>query len=434
MTKKYQSWGMYPKVEQDDICLTDRYQNLPADCPSMLPFGNGRSYGDSCLNADGLVVDTRYLNNFISFDSALGLLRCEAGLLLSEILELVVPQGWFLPVTPGTKYVTVGGAIANDVHGKNHHVAGTFGCHVKRFELLRSDGERLCCSPTEHVDFFAATIGGLGLTGMIVWAEFQLQRITSSDMDMECIKYDSLEDFFLLSAESDLDYEYSMAWVDCTAKGSKLGRGHFLRGNHANTGGLQATEQAFSLSVPVVPPVSLVNSLTLRVFNTLYYERQRQSSVKNTSHYESFFYPLDWVLRMNRIYGPNGFQQYQCVIPRQQSEDAIREILTAISFSGMGSFLAVLKVCGDIDSPGLMSFPKCGTTLALDFSNNSSKTAALFKVLDEILIAAEGRLYPAKDAHMSGELFKSCYPNWGEVCRLKDPNFSSSFWRRVMQE
>ncbi len=431
---KYTSWGCYPKIDQRGVCLADKRGELPATPESFLPYGNGRSYGDSCLNAEGLVVSSQALNHFISFDPQSGLLVCEAGVKLNEILKLVVPHGWFLPVTPGTKFVTVGGAIANDVHGKNHHLEGTFGCHVKSFELLRSDSQRLLCSRDQNAEYFAATIAGLGLTGMITWAEIQLKRVPNPAIKMENIKYQTLNEFFEISKDSDQDWEYTMAWVDCIASGSRLGRGHFTRGNHA--GAHQASPKASSktLQVPLTPPISLINPLTLKAFNWAYYERQRQHTKSAISHYEPFLYPLDSINDWNRIYGRKGFLQYQCSVPETHSYDAIKELLGRIASAGFGSFLAVLKVFGDKPSPGLLSFPSPGATLALDFPFVEGKTLALFKQLDDVVVEAGGRIYPAKDAHMSAELFQQFYPNWRELEVLRDPKISSSMWRRVTQE
>ncbi len=434
MSSTFKPWGMYPNVDQHGVYLKDRHQPLPSEAASILPFGNGRSYGDSCLNEEGDVLSTRHLNHFMDFDKETGVMRCESGVLFSEILEVIVPQGWFLPVTPGTKYVTVGGAIANDVHGKNHHVAGTFGCHVRQFELLRSDGQRMVCSAQQNKEYFQASIGGMGLTGMITWAEFQLKKITNSAIEMETIKFARLEDFFELSAESDEDYEYTMSWVDCIATGDKLGRGHFMRGNHASAHLSGPAIKLPKFQVPLTPPVSLVNGLTLKAFNVLYYERQRERSVKTISHYDPFFYPLDSILNWNRIYGRKGFLQYQCVVPKESSREAMGEILRRISSSGFGSFLAVLKVCGDIESPGWLSFPMPGATLALDFPYVENKTLKLFETLDDIVINAAGRIYPAKDAHMNARLFKQFYPLWEKMLEYKDPKFSSSMWRRVTEE
>lgn len=432
----YTSWGRVMHVEHDAVSLQSRFDLLPknvGDSLTYLPYGNGRSYGDSCLNAGGISLTTRTLDRFISFDPCTGVLRCEAGILLSEILHLIVPQGWFLPVTPGTRYVTVGGAIANDVHGKNHHRKGTFGCHVSRFELLRSDGKRLICSNSENIGYFAATIGGLGLTGLVTWAELQLQRVGNSWIDMETIRYESLNEFYSLCEESDQDYEYTVSWVDCSGKGKRFGRGLFMRGNHAPAVTVPGRYSSKTRAFPFVPPVSLVNPLTLKLFNTFYYHKQLQKEIRLVQHYEPFFYPLDGILEWNKMYGPRGFYQYQCVVPTQSGREAISELLNEISKSGQGSFLAVLKVCGDRRSPGMLSFPLPGVSLALDFPNGGRKLHLLLSRLDEVVKSAGGRLYPAKDGRMPGHLFRVGYPNLPDFSNFIDPRFSSSFWRRVME-
>jgi len=430
------SWGRVLRVEHVVASLANRFDSLPnlaSDSQTCLPYGNGRSYGDSCLNVGGVSLKTRALDRFISFDPSSGRLCCEAGVMLSEILRLIVPQGWFLPVTPGTRFVTVGGAIANDVHGKNHHVTGTFGCHVARIELLRSDGQRLICSDTVNADYFAATVGGLGLTGLITWAEIQLHRIANPWVDAETIRYESLDEFFDLCAESDRDYEYTVSWVDCAGKGERLGRGLLMRGNHAPAGTVLGKYSPKTIIFPFAPSVSMINSLTLKAFNTAYYHKQLQKKNRQIQHYEPFFYPLDGILEWNRMYGSNGFYQYQCVIPSQCGKEAISDLLKEIAQSGMGSFLAVLKVCGNIQSPGMLSFPLPGVSLALDFPNRGEELHQLFSQLDSIVNSAGGRLYPAKDGRMSGELFRSGYPRWQEFANYIDPRFSSSFWRRVME-
>ncbi|WP_347986879.1 FAD-binding oxidoreductase [Methylomonas sp. AM2-LC] len=430
------SWGRVLTSEQSLISLTDRSNNLP-NLPEMaenfLPYGNGRSYGDSCLNSGGAALLCRSLNRFINFDTVNGVLSCEAGVLLAEILTLVVPQGWFLPVTPGTRFVTVGGAIANDVHGKNHHRTGTFGRHILGLELLRSDGQRLFCAPDQNQAYFAATIGGLGLTGVISYAQLQLQRIRSPWVSTETIRYDNLDDFFELCDASDQDYEYTVSWVDCAGTGKRLGRGLFMRGNHAPAGELK-NYQSKTRTFPLVPPISMINALTLKAFNTAYYYKQIPRQSRQIQHYEPFFYPLDGLLEWNRMYGPRGFYQYQCVIPTATGKAAITDLLTAIANSGMGSFLAVLKLCGDVKSPGMLSFPLPGVSLALDFPNRGAKLHQLFERLDTIVSQAGGRLYPAKDGRMPGSLFRSGYQNWQAFSTYIDPQFSSSFWRRVMED
>ncbi len=400
----------------------------------MLPYGNGRSYGDSCLNDGGTLLHARSLDRFIRFDASTGLLECEAGVLFSEILDLVVPQGWFLPVTPGTKFVTVGGAIANDVHGKNHHRAGTFGRHVTELELLRSDGSRMVCSADLHPDWFAATVGGLGLTGLITRARVQLRKIAGPWMSCEVHRFEDLAGFFRLSEQSDRDYEYTVAWVDCVSKGKGLGRGLFTRANHAPAHpDARPPSPGRRPNVPLTPPFSLINPLSLRVFNTLYYHRQRKEVSRATTHYEPHFYPLDGIGSWNRIYGPHGFMQYQCVVPPREAQACTEALLDAIAASGEGSFLAVLKQFGDVRSPGLLSFPRPGTTLALDFPNRGHSTLSLLNRLDEIVAAAGGAVYPAKDARMSADSFKRYFPDWEFFSHYIDPGFSSSFWRRVTE-
>ena len=344
-------------------------------------------------------------------------------------------------VTPGTQFVTVGGAIANDVHGKNHHRAGSFGNHVLAFELARSDGTQMVCTPTQNADWFAATIGGLGLTGAIVWATLQLRRVGGADVESETVRFHSLEEFFELSAASEADYEYTVSWIDCAFGGKRLGRGLFNRGNHAassasDSGASPQGDRGLSreLRVPFSPPISLINVLTLKTFNTAYFHRQRSDRVRLVQHYRPFFYPLDAVLEWNRIYGPKGFYQYQCVVPEADVLANVRKLLETIAASGMGSFLAVLKQFGGMPSRGLLSFPQAGTTLALDFPNRGARLHRLFEALDRIVLDAGGRLYPAKDGRMGPAIFKAGYPRWREFVDYVDPRFSSGFWRRVMAE
>jgi FAD/FMN-containing dehydrogenase len=434
MSNAGQSWGRYPHTTQQILTVADRHQPLQATIAPCLPYGNGRSYGDSCLNDGGVLLHTRGLDRFIAFDPATGIICCEAGVLFAEILDISVPQGWFLPVTPGTRYVTVGGAIANDVHGKNHHRAGTIGHYVTELELLRSNGQRLRCSEKQNATWLAATVGGLGLTGLITYATLQLRRIKGPWLAVENHRLHNLTDFFSLSAESDRDYEYIVAWVDCAAKGRKLGRGLLSRANHAPAcPEEQPRKPSRRLRVPVAPPISLINPFSLRAFNALYYHRQRKDVVHAVSHYEPFFYPLDAVGDWNRLYGPRGFLQYQCVVPPDVAKDTIPELLRIISAHGEGSFLAVLKQFGKRPSIGLLSFARPGVTLALDFPHRGKSTFDLLDQLDNIVTAARGAVYPAKDAHMSGPSFRQYFPQWEIFRTFVDPGFSSSFWRRVME-
>jgi FAD/FMN-containing dehydrogenase len=430
------SWGNVIHAEHVLLRLHSRLDPFPDTPPlqSILPYGNGRSYGDSCLNVGGALLQTRSLDRFISFDTNTGVLACESGTLLADILHLAVPAGWFLPVTPGTRLVTVGGAIANDVHGKNHHRTGTFAQCVRRMELVRSDGQRLSCSSSENPEWFAATAGGLGLTGLITCAEIQLRRIPGPLMEVETIRFGNLDEFLAVCAESDRDFEYTVAWIDCLGRGRQLGRGLLQRANHAPTPpGMKRVRLPRRLNVPFTPPFSLVNNVTLRVFNTLYYHRQLRKRSRGIQHYESFFYPLDGILRWNRLYGPRGLYQYQCMVPQAGGRDAVAALLDTIARSGQGSFLAVLKVFGSVRSPGLLSFPGEGITLALDFPNRGERLEELFLQLDAIVRGAGGRLYPAKDGRMPGAMFRSGYPRWSEFARFIDPRSSSSFWRRVTE-
>ena len=429
------SWGNVIRAPHMLFGLTSRYDGFPVapDNTTVLPFGNGRSYGDSCLNVGGALLQTRSLDRFMHFDRDTGVLACEAGVLLGEILQLVVPAGWFLPVVPGTCYVTVGGAIANDVHGKNHHHAGTFGRHVRRFELLRSNGARLNCSPAENPEWFAATVGGLGLTGVVTWAELQLRPIPGPHLDVESIRFSHLNEFFSLCGESERDFEYTVAWIDCLGRGKHLGRGLLQRARHAATSS-SGPVTSRKLSVPFPLPISLVNGLSLRVFNTLHYHRQWARQKRSSQYFQSFFFPLDGILHWNRLYGPTGFYQYQCVVPNSAGREATAELLEAIAHSGLGSFLAVSKRFGAVDSPGMLSFPRAGVTLALDFPNRGARVKQLFETLDRIVTRAGGTLYPAKDGRMPGALFRGGYPRWQEFSQYIDPACSSSFWRRVTED
>lgn len=431
LTTAIASWGRYPQVAQHSQRLAWSCEPLPRPGSALLPFGLGRSYGDSCLNDQHTLLLTRGLDRFLAFDRKNGLLRCESGVSLAEILALVVPHGWFLPVTPGTKFVTVGGAVANDVHGKNHHRAGSFGNQLRAFELLRSDGRRLRCAAEENADYFTATIGGLGLTGLITWVELQLKPIVSPLIEHEVIRFSGLAEFFALSLQSAESHEYTVAWIDCLASGNALGRGHFIRGNHATTGAPLRPSKPPWLTIPCNLPRRTLNPLTLHAFNRAYYWRQPRKSKHRRSHYDPFFYPLDAVNHWNRLYGRPGFFQYQCVVPFAEGPGPIQEILAAIAAARQGSFLAVLKTFGSIPSRGLLSFPRPGVTLALDFPNRGAATLNLFTRLDALVGQAGGALYPAKDARMSPAIFRLSFPRLEQFIPFLDPSFSSTFWRRV---
>jgi L-gulonolactone oxidase len=397
----------------------------------LLAIGLGRSYGDSGLNPHGAVIDMAKLDRAIAFDPQTRLLRAEAGISLDTLLKILVPRGFFLPVTPGTRFVTLGGAVANDVHGKNHHSAGTIGRWVRRVALIRSDASTVELGPDDNTGLFAATIGGLGLTGVIVWVEIEVLPIASALMEVETIPFSGLDEFFRLAAESDNAFGYTVAWVDCLASGNTLGRGIFSRARHAAVGSLEAGETRRGPTLPIDLPGFALNGLTVRAFNEIYYRRARRRAGQATIPYTPFFYPLDAIGNWNRMYGRRGLYQYQSVVPLTTARDATKAMLEAIAASGEGSFLAVLKTFGDKISPGILSFPREGTTLALDFSNRGASTLALMDRLDRIVRDAGGRLYPAKDGRIPPQMFRSGYPNWQEFTRHVDAAFSSHFWQRV---
>jgi FAD/FMN-containing dehydrogenase len=428
----YTSWGRLPGAPHTARGLVSRTAALPLGAGDRaLPFGNGRSYGDSC-HSDGVLLDTRGLNAVIAFDAATGVLRCEPGLLLSELFRVIIPAGWFVPVTPGTQFVTIGGAIANDVHGKNHHAKGTFGRHVRSFELLRSDGSRRICSPTENADLFGATIGGLGLTGLMTWAEIQLIPIKSSLIDQEILPFGRLDEFLDLARQSDAGFDYSVAWIDSLAAKKNLGRGLFIRGNHANEPGpLVAGPGKARLGVPLTPPLPLINRLTLTGFNALYWRQTMGRPKRARIPYTPFFYPLDAISGWNKLYGPKGLMQHQSVVPMTDGIAVVRELIERTQRARIGSFLTVLKVFGDVPSPGLLSFPQPGLTLTLDFPNAGPAVLRLLDDLDATTVAAGGRVNPYKDARMSPATFAASFPNHQALTPFIDPAFSSRFWTRV---
>jgi FAD/FMN-containing dehydrogenase len=394
-----------------------------------IAYGMGRSYGDVCLNPGGLLWSTAGLDHFIAFDEATGVLTCEAGVLLEDIQENFIRRGWTLPVTPGTRQITIGGAIANDVHGKNHHVAGSFGDHVRRIRLFRTDGETIDCAPSEHSGWFSATVGGMGLTGLIVEAELQLKRIDGPWLDTETLAYGNLDEFFALSDASETDWEHTVSWVDGLS--GEWGRGIFMRANPV--GGERPGPRKVTLSVPFTPPVSLAHPGILRCFNAVYYKFKKYRAGRAVAHNVPFLYPLDNIREWNRAYGPEGFFQYQSVIPRETGKDAVHAMLDEIVRAREGSFLAVLKTFGKRDAVGMMSFPRPGVTLAMDFPNRGARTRALFERLDAIVMQAGGRLYPAKDARMPKSLFEAGYPRLEEFLKYRDSGIASGLSRRLME-
>ncbi len=426
------SWGRYPKVVHQRIHRPAWNDQLPeilegAAPGSLLPYGLGRSYGDSCLNRGRELIDCCRLNRILGFDESTGLLRCEGGVSLADIIDVFLPKGWFLPVTPGTRFVTVGGAIANDVHGKNHHCAGSFGAHVRQIGLHRSNDGLVLCNSEHNSDMLRATIGGLGLTGVVAWADLQLKRVAGPWMDAELVPFRSLNSFLALSAESNDRFEYTVAWLDCFA-GKKL-RGIFFRGNHAAERG-NDFHPKHGPKLPFALPAWMLNRYSVKAFNAAYYRIHAARKGAGLVAYDSFFYPLDSMRQWNLLYGRQGFLQYQCVIP-ETNLAAFEELLARIAGSGMGSFLGVLKQFGSALPAGMLSFPRPGLTIALDFAMRGERTLQLMESLDEIVLQSGGALYPAKDARMSPALFEASFPRWHGFVPYIDPKMSSSFWRRV---
>ncbi|MWV10982.1 FAD-binding protein [Pseudomonas sp. R-28-1W-6] len=401
-------WGRYPTIDASlaqPATLSAARDSL-AGLASLIPRGMGRSYGDSALAEQ--IVGTRQLRHLRSFDENSGQLDCDAGITLSELLDVFVPRGWFIPVTPGTKFVSIGGAIAGDVHGKNHHLHGCFSECVDSIELLLADGSLICCSRSEHPELFNATCGGMGLTGLIVGAQLRLRRIESAYIAQTTHKAANLEEVVALF-DTHSAATYSVAWIDCLASGKALGRSLLMLGEHAHDGELSLAPKP-TLSVPLDMPSVLLNRYSVQAFNELYYQRIRQVESQQRVAYESFFYPLDGIGQWNRLYGKRGFLQYQFVIPKAVGLEGLRAILQRIAASRRGSFLAVLKAFGAAND-NLLSFPVEGYTLALDFKYEAG-LLELLSELDAMVLAYDGRLYLCKDARMSEATFKHSYPNW----------------------
>ncbi len=439
MTDKYRSWGFATASRQRAIVprWAPEIEQFPKAQEqwgnhSRLAFGRGRSYGDSCLNSAGYLVDTSALSRFIHFDRETGNLSAEAGITLGQILDLVIPAGWFLPVSPGTRYATLGGAIANDVHGKNHHVDGTFGRFVSRLSVHRSNGQTVDCSPRSRSDLFNATIGGLGLTGVITRASLHLIPITSDQLAVRFDRFRGIDQFMSLSSGCHDSHQYSVAWLDCVSRGKNFARGVFMSANHLDERTtLDLTRTRKRIGIPFSLPSRILNKYTIGAFNSAYYLAHKPRHARTVcQHYKSFFYPLDAIGNWNRIYGTRGFHQYQFVVP-PGAESVLETLLKKIVSSGAGSFLAVLKEFGTIKSPGLLSFPRPGLCLALDFADRGDATVQLIRALDLQVREAGGAAYPAKDRLMPAESFRAYFPRLNEFLPHVDPESSSDFWRRV---
>lgn len=405
---KLSGWGGYPKIESE-IWTLDSGNGLQEKLCSLsregqwISYGLGRSYGDSALNRK--VLFTGRFNKILGFDEEKGVLNCESGLSLAEISQAFLSRGWFLSVTPGTKFVTVGGAIASDVHGKNHHNQGCFSSCVLNIDLLLPNGEVISCSREENQEFFRATCGGMGLTGAILTATIQLKKVESAYIDQEIVKTRNLEQVFE-QFEQNRHWTYSVAWIDCLAKGDNLGRSLLILGEHSKNKKMRHETKKTS-NIPIHLPEFILNSWSVSCFNSLYYHKVLKNRINSSVSLESFFYPLDGIKNWNRLYGRKGFTQYQCVLPKQSSYTGLKKIIQNIADSGLGSFLAVLKLLGPENS-NYLSFPMEGYTLALDFKIEN-RLFPLLNRLDQIVNEHGGRLYLSKDARMSSEMMGNGY-------------------------
>ncbi|MBS1550068.1 MAG: FAD-binding oxidoreductase [Bacteroidetes bacterium] len=408
--QKVTNWGNFPIVEkvlksEDSV---EKIKDFVLNNNEVIARGNGRCYGDASLGEN--IFSTKRLNKFIGFNRLDGVIECESGVLLSDILEISVPYGFFLSVTPGTKFVSIGGAIASDVHGKNHHAEGCFSESLISFKLMNENGKVLLCSRNQNADVFWATIGGMGLTGIILSATIQLKKIETAYIRQESIKAENLDEIFQLFDESE-DWTYTVAWIDCLQKGKNIGRSILMRGEHATLNELPSTlaknplklKKKWMPAVPFYFPGFVLNAFTVKLFNWAYFNKQRTKIVKNFIDYETFFYPLDAVENWNKIYGKKGFIQYQMVIPKEKGKQGMKAILETIANSGNGSFLAVLKLFGKNNPNAYNSFPLEGYTLALDFKVNK-KLPTLVRQLDEIVEQFGGRIYLTKDSMSKASL------------------------------
>lgn len=410
-------WGNFPVVDAvetypDTVSNLKNFLRVNSDF-SGITRSMGRSYGDSALSQR--IINTRYLNHILAFDEASGVLECSAGVTLAEILDVIIPKGWFLPVTPGTKYISIGGAIASDVHGKNHHQAGCFSNYVESFRIMLANTDIVTCSKNTNAELFRASCGGMGLTGIILDARLQLTPINSSYITETTLLARDLAHALELF-ELHNDATYSVAWIDCLARGKHMGRSLLMLGEHAQEGKLEICNPG-TRTVPFRFPGFVLNRFSAQMFNSLYYYRGRKRKVENTLSYDSYFYPLDRLLDWNRIYGKHGFVQYQFVVPKETGLEALSSVLTHITESNRGSFLSVLKAFGDANE-NYLSFPTRGYTLALDFKMDSGLLDFL-NSLDKIVLDYNGRIYLAKDARMNEHTFKAGYPNWEQFMEVR---------------
>ncbi|HXD34514.1 MAG TPA: FAD-binding oxidoreductase [Pyrinomonadaceae bacterium] len=441
-TIELSGWGRYPKRVCTVVSPDTVSGAVPPSTGSMIPRGQGRSYGDAALLDDGLVMLTEQLTELDSFDESTGIIKAQAGTTLAQLIDKFLPRGWFPAIVPGTKFVSLGGCVAADIHGKNHHRDGAFGAHVNELEIVLADRARVSCSPQKNADLFWATVGGMGLTGIITEVSFKLVPVQSSYLAVEHHQTKDLDASFKVLLDAAWDDHYTVAWIDCLAKGGELGRSVLMRGHHAAPEELTKKLQANPYSKPHRQrnlgfdfPSWTLNSLSMKAFNELYYRLQGRKQAGFIADYESFFFPLDRIGNWNRIYGKRGFVQYQCVIPLKEAYEGMRALLEALAAARRSSFLSVLKRFG-AEGKGLLSFPFEGYTLTLDLPVSDPELFPFLDRLDEIVLRHGGRVYLAKDARLSAASFRAMYPRYPEWLKIKkriDPEgcFDSDLARRL---
>ena len=413
MKKVISNWGLFPQKEAEffEPNSIEELIELVNENDMVIARGNGKCYGDASLSKR--IISTLNLNRILHFDERNGIIKCQSGVLLSTILEEIVPKGFFLPVTPGTKFITIGGAFASDIHGKNHHVEGVFSDHVEEITLINELGELVALSPNNPL--FIQTAGGLGLTGVIVDVTIKLKKVETAYIKQTSIKAKNLEEIFQLF-EQYKNFTYSVAWIDCLANGSKIGRSILLLGEHAKTEEVNTSKNKLSvqknaiLNIPFFFPSFTLNSIFIKIFNHLYYSKNIKREQTSLIHYDPYFYPLDKINNWNRIYGKKGFVQYQFVLPKNTSYEGVSKILNILSKNNLGSFLAVLKLFGKSHENRFLEFPIEGYTLAVDIKIDN-KIWTVLDQLDDIVNDLGGKVYLTKDARMSNLSFEKQYPN-----------------------
>jgi len=422
-----ESWGRQPAVRQRAVEVGPDVSGRDlASHPSVLAFGRGHSYGDVCLNPGGALLSTRRLDRILAFDVSAGTVVCEPGVTLEALIERVQPAGWFPPVLPGTKHVTLGGAVASDVHGKNHAREGSFGHHVRALELLRSSGERLACAPGRNGELFRATIGGLGLTGLVTRMELGLRRAASACFDAEYVKLARFEEFFRELPETEARFEHAAAWLDGLDRGV---RGILGRANRAESGARRPRPP--SLTFPCTAPAALLTDASVGLFNRLVWRRQREAVARRVVHQDAILFPEDRLLRWNRAFGLRGILEYHALFPRGEAQEAVGELFERVFASRERFYIGVLKGFGDRARAGFLSFARAGVSVAMNFPFRGDRTLRLLDELDRVLVRRRGVLYLAKDARMPPSVFRAVYPEAVAFAGFVDPRFSSGLWRRV---